>query len=94
MNFELILENCMNGAIRLVVIERKGEEGIRSVRDIYETEIDWQGAPRFFGGVADLLETEGTVTIHNKDIDFGRAKRWAAKMSKVIETLSKEGRYN
>lgn len=94
MNFELILENCMNGAIRLVVIERKGEEGVRSVRDIYETEIDWRGAPNFFGGVADLLETEGTVTVRNENIDYGRAKRWAAKMSKIINTLSKEGRYN
>lgn len=94
MNFELILENCMNGFIRLVVIEREGEEGIRSVRDIYEGDITLDRTARFFGGVADLLETEGNVTIHNKDIDFGRAKRWAAKMSKVIETLSKEGRYN
>lgn len=93
MNFELILENCMNGSIRLVVIEREGEEGIRSVRGIYEAETDSCGA-RFFGDVADLLETEGNVTICNKDIDYGRAKRWAGKMSKIIDTLSKEGRYN
>ena len=93
MNFELILENCMNGTIRLVVIEREGEEGVRSVRNIYEAETDSRGA-RFFGDVADLLETEGTVTVRNENIDYGRAKRWTAKMSKIINTLSKEGRYN
>lgn len=94
MNFELILENCMNGAIRLVVIERKGEEGVRSVRDIYEGDIANGGTPRFFGWAADLLETEGTVTIRNENIDYGRAKRWGAKMAKIIQTLEKEGRYN
>lgn len=94
MNFELILENCMNGSIRLVVIERKGEEGVRSVRDIYEGDITLGSTARFFGYAADSLETEGTVTICNKDIDFGRAKRWTAKMGKIITTLAKEGRYN
>lgn len=94
MNFELILENCMNGSIRLVVIEREGEEGVRSVRDIYEGDITLGSTARFFGWAADLLETEGTVTVCNKDIDYGRAKRWTAKMSKIIDTLAKEGRYN
>lgn len=93
MNFELILENCMNGSIRLVVIERKGEEGVRSVRDIYEGDITLGSTARFFGYAADRLETEGTVTICNKDIDFGRAKRWTAKMDKIITTIAKEGRY-
>lgn len=94
MNFELILENCKNGFIRLVVIERKGEEGVRMVRDIYEGSITHDSTARFFGGVTDLLETEGSITLKNEDIDFGRAKRWTAKMSKIISTLVKEDRYN
>lgn len=92
MNFELILENCMNGSIRLIVIE--GEEGTRSVRDIYEGDITLGSTANFFGYAADLLETEGTVTVRNKNIDYGRAKRWPAKMDKIITTLAKEGRYN
>jgi hypothetical protein len=94
MNFELILENCMNGSIRLIVIEREGEEGVRSVRDIYEGDITLGSTSRFFGAVVDLLETDGTVTVRNENIDYGRAKRWPAKMDKIITTLAKEGRHN
>lgn len=94
MNFELILENCKNGFIRLVVIEREGEEGVRTVRDIYEGSITHNSTSRFFGDVADVLETDGSVTVKNENIDFGRAKRWTAKMSKIISTLVKEDRYN
>lgn len=94
MNFEIILENCMNGSIRLIIIEREGEEGVRTVRDIYEDDITLGSTARFFGAVADILESDGTVTIRNENIDYGRAKRWPAKMDKIITTLAKEGRYN
>lgn len=93
MNFEIIIENCMNGNVRLVVIERKGE-GVRSVRDIYETSTDSKYGMNFFGSAVDLLETEGTVALKNENIDFGRAKRWSAKMSKIVNTLVNEKRYN
>jgi hypothetical protein len=92
--FDIILENCMNGQVRMIVIEREGEEGVRSVRDIYESSITAGYTSRFFGLVADLLETEGSIALKNENIDFGRAKRWGAKLDKVMTTLAKEGRYN
>ncbi len=92
--FEIIIENCMNGQARMIVIESEGEEGYRSVRDIYESSITAGSTSRFFGWAADLLEDEGVVTLKNENIDFGRAKRWCAKLDKVMTTLAKEGRYN
>ena len=90
MKFELVLKNYKDRVVRLIVIEQEGEEGMRSVRNIYECDIGSNYASRFFGDIADLLETEGTVTMYNENVDHGRAKRWSAKMAKIIQTLEKE----
>jgi hypothetical protein len=92
--FEIILENCMNGNVRMIVIEREGEEGVRSVNNICESSVDSSYTSRFFGDVIDLLESEGTVTLKNENVDFGRAKRWNSKVSKIISTLVNENRSN
>ena len=92
--FEIIVENCLNGNARLVVIEENQVTGLRNIRDVYEGSVDYSETYRHFGNVVELLASDGDVKLYNENIDLGRAKRWESKMKKIITTLVNEGRGN
>lgn len=89
--FEIIVEITENKKARLIIFE-KDESGCRSVYNICEGDVDANYTMSFFGDTIELLNDEPTVL--NENINFGRAKRWSAKVKKIIETLVKEDRYN